>query len=355
MYYTEITETAKVGTKKFVNGLTYVKQLNGKWLIEPNVHVKRWLTLLYVRRELTLRELSEETGIPHASLQTLLNHFGLMRSKKEKAKSHIDIVRREAEQIRSWNFDLVPAGKVAKRLASRYGVDMCVWALHKACVRAGIKVYKKTELRTLFFDKNFEKIRRQYEEGRSASSLAKALADKKPGLIINARILMTYLRSKKVRVRNQQEANLLVMEKNMAAGRTSKAITGNVVNRQSWHSKLTVDLSCVTFREYRKLIATATFSARIRFPEAYVKVASVPEGCVVDHVFSIHNGYYKLNKKTLEYERRPQPVPVCIMAHPANLQVLPGRTNRIKGTNSWISLKDLKTAVKNSQFKLTSG
>lgn len=352
MYYTEITESAKVGTKKFVNGLTYVKQVNGRWLIEPNVHVKRWLTMLYVRRELTLRELPAETGIPHSSLQTLLNHFGLMRSKKEKAKSHIDIVQREAEQIRSWNFDLVPAGRIAKRLASKYSVDMCVWAFHKACARAGIRVYKKTELRTLFFDKNFEKIRRQYEEGRSASSLAKALADKKPGLAINARVLMTYLRSKKVRVRNQQEANLLIKDKFLAAGRTSKAVLNNSSNRQSWHSKLNTDVTHLTYTEYKTLVATATNSARKRFKEEYADVRDRLEGYSIDHKFSIHDGYFVLDKVTLHYKKRKKPVPVHLMAHPANLQMIPDRTNRMKGSSSWQTLSELKEAVRRSDFKL---
>lgn len=352
MRYTELKEPAKVGTKKFVDGLTYVKQVNGKWLIDPTPSVRDWLTRLYVRKELTMRELSEETGIPHSSLQKLLNHFDLMRSKKEKARSHIELVLEEADHIRAWNLSMVSPGKIARRLAKKHSVDMCVWALKTACVRAKVPLHTKKKLRDLFLEKNLEKIQAQYEQGRSAMSLAKAINNKHPRLRITSTRIMEFLRRNGIPVRSQYEANLLVMEKNLAGGRTSDGILRNVVCKQSWHHKLTTDISQLTYREYRRLITTATRAAMLRFKKEYAHVIGAPAGQSIDHKFSVHDGYFKLNKTTLEYERRTVLVPVSIIAHPANLHLIPDRTNRMKGSSSWLTLKELTHTVKHSKFQL---
>ncbi len=274
MRYTEITESARVGTKKYIDGLVYTKQINGKWLIEPTPAVRDWLARLYVRKGLTLRALSEETGIPHASLQKLLNQFDLMRSKKQKAKSHIDVVKQESESIKTWNKKFVPPGKIARRISKKHGIDMCVWAFKVACVRADVVLYTNKELRTKFLEKNFEKIKSQYVSGRSALSIAKAINDKYPKMRMTSTRIMDFLRQNNVRVRSQYEANLLVMDRNLAAGRTTSAACKHPTVRQSWNHKLTADLSHLTYREYRSLVTTATRAAIRRFRNEYAHVTT---------------------------------------------------------------------------------
>lgn len=95
-----------------------------------------------------------------------------------------------------------------------------------------------------------------------------------------------------------------------------------------------------------------TNSAHKRFKEEYADVRDRLEGYSIDHKFSIHDGYFVLDKATLYYKKRKKPVPVHIMVHPANLQVIPDRTNRMKGSSSWQTLSELKEAVRRSDFKL---
>lgn len=350
MKYTEIKESAPSGTKKFVGGITYQKQINGKWLIEPNSAVRNWLSSLYVGRGLTMHQVTKETGIPHSSLQKLLNHFDLMRGKKDKSKTHLEIVRKEAKTIRKWNFEFVPSGKVAARLSEKYATDMCDWAFLAACKRAGAPFHGRRTLRNLFLEKNIENIQRMYVE-HSASEIVRRINAKHPLMKMTCSRVLDFMRTNSIPVRHMQEVAERNAAKHFHLGRTSAAMLGRITNRQSWHHKLTLDANDLTYRQYKDLVHTATNAARIRFKSEYEHLKRKPDYSI-DHRFSVHDGYFKLNPDTMLYERRGKVVPLKLMVHPLNLQMLPTRTNRIKGSNSWITLRQLIDSVKQSEFKI---
>ncbi len=355
MRYTHIKEDAKTGTEKFVDGVTYVKRKNGKWQIKPTPQIRDWLKSLYQVKGLNMRELSNETGIPHGSLQKLLHHFDLMRSKKKKAASHIDIVVSERDTIIEWNKKLVSPGKMASRLAHKHSTDMCVWAFKTACNRAGTPLMSRSQVKQAFLRRNKSSICRMYvEDKRSASYIVDGIRKKFPHMRITSGALKDFLRANGVRVRTHEEA-VSLLEDNRAKGRTCEVNQNRNAARQSWTYKLSLDPSLLTYKEYRRLISTVTRSAMKRFPAHYAHVLNVGPGESIDHIVSVHDAYFRLNRDTMEYERRPSVIPVRFMVHPCNLQVLPDRTNRMKGVASWMTLKELKNSVNKSDFKLEAG
>lgn len=65
----------------------------------------------------------------------------------------------------------------------------------------------------------------------------------------------------------------------------------------------------------------------------------------VDHIFSVYDGYYKLDKYNLIMVQRNRPLPLSLICHPVNLRQISRHENVIKNNRSFITLKELRTKV----------
>lgn len=104
------------------------------------------------------------------------------------------------------------------------------------------------------------------------------------------------------------------------------------------------------YPEYQSVVRSLTKLALSRYGSLFPDLQIRPRGqsrigCNTlhrDHRFSIHSGYFIPGTIT----PRPTPVPVIIVAHPVNLEFLPGSNNSSKGSNSSVSLSSLRKEIR---------
>ncbi len=287
MYVKLPSSEGEVGEKRKVNNLTYEKSRNGKWLLVRNKALKVLLTKLHVTDGLTLRGIHTETGIPHSSIQSALNDLGIMRSKKAKSAE-----------------------------------------IHA------------------FIDKNLDKLKRMYfEKGMSFVEIA-AKVKEKTGRDYRPFMYARYFRKLGIELRDHSEAIAVATSR----GRRHCIPKGQIIfashSVRGWNDALDHPLKDLTPLQYKRIVQRFTGAVIKRFPHLFAPEFQrdlKPYGYHVDHMFSVSNGFYELRKN--QYVERKCKVPLEVICHPVNLQLIHGAANMTKGSRNAFDLEDLHKRI----------
>lgn len=286
MYVNIESSKGKVGDIQKHNGLTYEKTRNGKWLLVRNNKLKKLLKDLHIKQGKTIRTITEETGIPHSTVQKALNDFGLMQSKKAKAEDLAKFVK-----------------KNLKLLTRMY----CELEMTPAEIRKAI--HKET-------GKDFKNIK-------------------------------TEMRRQGVPIRSHGEAIAVATKKGRRYKTTSADALFSPVQITAWDNNLDRSLQGLTFKQYKRIVHRFTYMVVKRFP-MYVEPGSRRElrsgtNIELDHQFSKSSGFYEFNGT--EYVPRKQPISLEVICHPLNLKLMTSRSNSIKGSGNHIELDELEKQI----------
>lgn len=107
------------------------------------------------------------------------------------------------------------------------------------------------------------------------------------------------------------------------------------------------------FREYAKAVRKATSYVYYFWKNIVDPRLKRSKDFHLDHQLSIFEGYYEYDATKNKYVARRSPVPIVVMAHPANLKIMPGITNAKKCSSSHHTLEQLLRKIK--QFERTYG
>lgn len=285
--YVELKDAGSVGDQKKVNGLTYEKARNGKWLLVRNNALRKLLTDLYVKQEKTLRQIGDITGIPHSTIQKAINDFKIMRSKKEASAEFKD-----------------------------------------------------------FAERNLEKLKRLYYEGGLTFAMIAAKVKAKTGRDYKAFMYSRYFRSLGLTLRSHQES----IELAEARGNRRRCVRGEGTFSASaikgWNDCLEKPLKDLTPKQYKILVQRFTKMVVKRFPhlfDAEFQRDLQPTGKHIDHMFSVSNGYYELRRNV--FAERKCKVPLEVICHPVNLQLIHGKENMTKGSRNAFELNELESRI----------
>lgn len=127
-------------------------------------------------------------------------------------------------------------------------------------------------------------------------------------------------------------------------------------HNRSWNYWITyTEPSC--YRDYVVAVRKLTSLVKHRFRDSgIIKDYDLlgKEDCYhLDHRFAIHSGYYLWSKTKKCFVERRRPIPVKVLSHPCNLEVLHGYSNCSKSNQNSITLKELKANIK--KFNSTYG
>ena len=278
-----------VGDTLKKKGLTYQKQTNGGWALVQNKALRQLLTGLYVDQQLTLRGITEKTGIPHSSVQKALNAFNLTRKKKTMSDEDANA----------------------------------------------------------FCEKNHSLLVSMYQDkGMTRTSIAEVIREK-TGLPFKTCMLSRYFESVGIERRTHAEA----IAEATKHGRRHKIKKGTILFSktaiQAWENNLDRSLCGITFVQYKRIVHRFTYMVVSRFPHLFPEgthridrwLSGESKDIHLDHQFSKTNGYYEFNGK--DYVPRKQPVALSVICHPCNLKLMAARTNMIKHSMNHIELDDL--------------
>lgn len=282
-----------VGDTRKVNGLTYKKQTNGRWLLVRNKRLRSIVTKLYCVEELTLRGITDRTGIPHSSMQRILNDFGLMRKKKSMSDED--------------------ASKFCRK--------------------------NHTTLVAMYLN-----------EGLTRSSIAKAVVGA-TGLPFTSKMLSRYFDSVGVYRRNHSESIAEATKHGRMVTRKRGELLFSKRAIASWDYHLDMDLRGLTYAQYKRIVRRFTYMTVSRYPDLFPEGTHTIDRWLIgnsadthlDHQYSISNGYYEFDGR--DYLQRDLPVPLTVMCHPCNLKLLTAKANMIKSSSNHISLEDLTSSI----------
>lgn len=278
-----------VGEVRKIGALSYKKQTNGRWLLVRNKALRRLMTELYVDQQLTLRGITEKTGIPHSSVQGILNAFNLTRKKKSMSDE-------DANKFCEKNHSLL------------------------------VSMYQ--------------------DKGMTRSSIAEVIREK-TGLPFKTCMLSRYFESVGIERRTHAEAIAEATKhgRRYRFKRGSRIFSASSV--RAWENNLDMNLSGLTFIQYKRIVHRFTYMVVARYPHLFPEgthridrwLSRESQDIHLDHQFSKTNGFYEFNGK--DYVPRKQPVALTVMCHPCNLKLMAARTNMIKSTSNHIELDDL--------------
>lgn len=287
MYVSIPSDNGRVGDRQKHNGLTYEKTKNGKWLLVRDRALRTLLADLHGKQKKTLRQIHTETGIPHSTIQKALNDMGLMRSKKA------------------------------------YSTEF-----------------------TKFADRNLDKLKRMYiEKGMTFSEIANKVKEK-TGRDYPAFMYGRYFKKLGIETRSHAEGIALAT----LAGKRHKIPKGHQVFASSairgWNDALEKPLKDLSPKQYKIIVQRFTKMVIKRFPHLFPPEFQrdlQPMGHHIDHMFSVSSGYYELRKNV--YVERKCKVPLEVICHPVNLQVIHGSANVTKGSRNSFDLEELHRRI----------
>lgn len=294
MYVELPANEGSVGDKRKVHGLTYEKAGNGKWTLVRNKALKCLFTRLYEVEKKTLRDITEETGIPHSTVQKVVNHFSLMRKKKPMTDEEV----------------------------------------FKLC------------------NKNHDLFVRLYHDKGWVQSRIAAEVRKRTGKPFKSNMLRRYFKKVGVPVKTHKEA----LETASKFGRMRGPDRGLALFAQrsikAWDEHLDRDLTNLTYTQYKRIVRRFTYMTVKRYPQLvpkewdsrYRRANGTGSEFHLDHQFAVASGYYKFEDS--EYVPRERPIALTIMCHPANLKLMTATSNVRKGSTNRFSLGKLKKRIK---------
>lgn len=289
-----------VGSTVVVDGFKFERSKNGLWKLTANKKLRDYLTNHYVKREMTLRKLSEFSGHPMATLQNLLNDFGLMRKKKPNSNE-------EVFKFCSKNKD---------KLLSMYHDDGRTVGYIARMINSNGKIYVTHTQLSSYFDYVGLDRRSHIEAIRKYRDLGRGRIPKKGEAIFHPPAI------------------------------------------NSWNYHLDLNLNALTYNQYKRIVYRFTYMAIDRLPHLFQDLAHKKDRnqlgisrVDLDHQFSVSNGYYDFVKGN--YVKRKQVIPLEVMCHPCNLKLIPEKINCIKGARNHKSLKQLIDEIE--KFKKKHG
>lgn len=123
---------------------------------------------------------------------------------------------------------------------------------------------------------------------------------------------------------------------------------------ETWNAALNTDLTSLSFKQYGWLVHSMSFLAL----RAYGDIEGRYNGDL-DHKLSKFYGYYTKESYPSRFhhtpgyrERRREPVPLALMAHPINMRFVSLQENSSKWVKSIITVKRLRSEVARSDFQI---
>lgn len=294
MYRQQNPREGKLGDRRKDGKYTYEKSNNGRWKLVENDALKKHLHSLYVKKGLGINPVSKETGIPYSVTQQLLAEFGFLRTHAGKANAF------EA-----------------------------------------------------FMQKNFKRVLRMYEKGQTLLEISQILEDTDGRKFPRSKYL-AYFKANDVHIRDSKEAHAVATE---TGRKTHEKPAGMGLFKpqatNSWHYHLDLNLSGLTFEQYKRIVYRFTYMVTVRYPKMFPANVSMQarrgEPIDLDHQLSIFNGFHRFDGKS--YVARKRPLALEVMCHPANLKLMCRMTNMKKHSQNHLSLEQLTTAIAKHQEK----
>jgi hypothetical protein len=113
---------------------------------------------------------------------------------------------------------------------------------------------------------------------------------------------------------------------------------------KTWNSLLELDVDLLSFKEYKRAVRQLSDLVYRAYCLDNHRKRSLSTH--IDHIVSIHDGYWKIKDGCRV--RRDSVVPLQYMCHTNNLRLLSSEANLLKGDNSDMSIKALKSKVNGS-------
>jgi len=116
--------------------------------------------------------------------------------------------------------------------------------------------------------------------------------------------------------------------------------------RVSIREKIRLDLSKLSYDEYKRTVYKLTRSVMGLYAEFIPNAEKWSRQYHVDHMLSVFSGYFKWSDIQQTLIRRKKPVPLEELCHPANLNVVYYKANIKKGSGSTFSRRSLQHRIK---------
>lgn len=114
-----------------------------------------------------------------------------------------------------------------------------------------------------------------------------------------------------------------------------------------------VDVNLLSFYEYKRLIRFTSYLMVRMFGNTF-GLTKKNNGLVLDHKYSIFNGYYKKGSTFRNKVKRDKVIPIKYMAHPYNLQYITRYENGVKSIKNSISGRKLQKMVNSCKVQVFS-
>lgn len=294
MYRKQNAKEGKLGDQRKDGKYTYEKANNGRWKLVENDVLKKHLQTLYTKQGLGVKAVSDETGIPYAVVQDLLVRFDLMRSHAKKAGAFEALMK-----------------------------------------------------------KKFKSVLKLYEAGSTLLELSETVTDS-DGQKFPRDKYLKFFKENGVQIRTAKEAHVVATK---AGRKTSEKPAGmglfkpQAVN--SWHYHLDLNLSGLTFEQYKRIVYRFTYMVTVRYPKMFPANVSMAarkgESIDLDHQFSIFNGYHRFDGKN--YVPRKRPLALETICHPTNLKLMCRTTNIKKHSQNHLTIEQLTDLIEQHQAK----
>lgn len=131
-----------------------------------------------------------------------------------------------------------------------------------------------------------------------------------------------------------------------AAAFKTKRRDATVFNKIAAERILNIDLRGMTLLQYREAVKKMTTNVMYNYGPLIDPEGKRSLHYHVDHIYSVSDGWSKLCKDKKMFVPREQPMPLHLICHPANLQMLTISQNVHKGRRSAYTVKELKHAIK---------
>ena len=228
--------------------------------------------------------------------------------------------------------------KLAKKLYVKDGMSLRKVAAHFECAHAAVQKLAEEEgwIRKRRSDVNdhADEIKRLYlEKLMSSGMIAKKLGFTEGQITHHIQYYGGYFRS-------LQEGHRLCAETGRATKRARKR------HKKAFSDHLNVDLATITWGQYRYIVNKFTSVVLYRHGHHTKRSELRSINNHIDHIYPVRLGFMKWSVKKGMYVPRRKVLPLTIICHPANLQLLASTANLAKGDKRPYPLAKLQQQIK---------
>lgn len=147
------------------------------------------------------------------------------------------------------------------------------------------------------------------------------------------------------RVKSQSNSRL-TYEAQKSSGRFS------FHHKRAWNRLLSVDPQQLTYPQYKKAAYKLMYQMLHKYRHLYPNLKKRDSNDQYDHMISVFSAYYVWSDRYQNYIKRDKVLPLWVLSHPENLQILTLKHNRSKNTRNHQTFKQLRSKI---QYAKTRG